>query len=73
MNCHGIMAYKIENGVKIRFPRYFKSHAESQATCVAIWKKSYVVFPDLELAKRWTGGDNSKSWLSIVTQKYNSF
>jgi hypothetical protein len=55
-----------------RFPRYFKSHAESQAACVAIWRKSYKHFPDLALAKKWTGGDNPAGWLATVTKKYNS-
>lgn len=55
-----------------RFPRYFKSHADSQAACVAIWKKSYKDFPDIALARKWTGGDNAKQWLATVKQKYNS-
>lgn len=71
-NCHGIMAWKKVDGKTVRYPRYFKSHAESQAACVSLWKRAYVKFPDMTLAKKWTGGDNSKVWLNIVTQKYNS-
>ena len=68
-NCHGIMAWDSQGN---RYPRYFKSHAESQAACIALWKRAYVHFPDIKLATKWTGGDNSKIWLSIVKSKYNS-
>ena len=68
-NCHGIMTWD-KNGV--RSPRYFKSHAESHAACVALWKRSYVEYPDYNLAKKWTGADNTANWLATVNQKYKS-
>lgn len=68
-NCHGIMAWD-KNGN--RFPRYFKSHADSQKMCIDIWKRAYKHFPDISLAKKWTGNDKAQTWLSIVTAKYYS-
>lgn len=68
-NCHGIMAWDKDGN---RFPRYFKSHDDSQKMCIEIWKRSYKKFPDIALAKKWTGNDKSNTWLSIVTQKYYS-
>lgn len=67
-NCVGIMTWK--NGV--RSPKYFKTHQDSINECAYIWKKSYKHFPDLALARKWTGGDNSAQWLATVRQKYSS-
>ena len=68
-NCHGIMTWNADG---VRSPRYFKSHAESQAACVSLWKRKYVHYPDYALAKLWTGSDNTANWLATVNQKYKS-
>lgn len=67
-NCVGIMTWK--NGY--REPKYFPSHEASIQECAYIWEKSYKVFPTIKEAHKWTGNDNAKGWLAIVTKKYNS-
>lgn len=71
-NCHGIMAWKKVDGKTVRYPRYFNSYAESQAACVALWKRAYVHFPDMALATKYTGGDDTETWLKNVIVTYNS-
>lgn len=66
-NCHGIMAWD-KNGK--RYPRYFKTKAESFVEFKRIWKRSYKIFPTYSLAVKWTGDENAARWLAIVKEKY---
>lgn len=70
-NCHGIMAWKMVDGVKVRYPRYFKSHAESFAACEELWARAYGRLPNLDLAIKYTGGDDSVNWLANFYSAYN--
>lgn len=63
-NCFGI----IRNG---RFVRY-ATKEDSYADFKQIWTKYYGRFPDLELAKRYSGNDRSRTWLNNVIKFYNS-
>ena len=38
--------------------------------CQTLWDRNYGRFPDLALAKRYTGDDNAEHWLRIVCHKY---
>jgi len=55
-----------------RSPRYFKTQEEGFEAFKLIWAKSYKRFPDISLAKKWTGDDNASTWLKNVTLYYNS-
>lgn len=85
LNCHGIMAWKYvarpcgahEKAdaagncyTKVRYPRYFKSHAQSHEEFKRIWLKYYKAFPDRDLADKWTGKDRTPTWLTNVCTKY---
>jgi hypothetical protein len=65
------MAWKKVDGVTVRYPRYFKSHAESFAECERIWSKFYGALPDWNLAHKWTGGDQTQNWLNNFYSAYN--
>ena len=70
-NCVSIMGWK--NGK--RFVRKFASVEENKKEFIALWKKSYKKFPDLQLAKCYTNGCKSQGerpeiWLKTVTQHY---
>lgn len=67
-NLHGIMCWP--NGK--RTPCWFASPEESHAAFKRIWAKSYKRFPDLALARKWTGNDHPERWLANVTKVYNS-
>lgn len=70
-NCFGIMRFWIDaNGKRQREPKYYKSHEESYADFKRIWSTYYKRFPDLALAKKWTGGDSPETWLCNVKTKY---
>lgn len=68
-NHFGIMCWKKDGS---RFPCYFDSKAESYAAFKRIWAKSYKSFPDMAMARRWTGDDNAESWLHTVRVVYSS-
>lgn len=66
-NCFGIMSW---TGGK----RHFKVYATKEASYEdfkRIWAKSYKVFPNLALAKKYSGNDRAKIWLNNVTKFYN--
>lgn len=67
-NCHGIRTWK--NGVP-HFKR-FASRDGSYTDCERIWTAYYGRFPDLALAKKWSGNDKAQSWLNNVTHFYNT-
>jgi hypothetical protein len=66
-NCFGIMSWS-KNGQ--RYPRYFKTQEESFAEFKRIWRNYYRRFPDMKLAMKWTGSDNTEHWLNIVRTIY---
>lgn len=51
------------------FVRY-DSPEDSLADCQATWSKYYGRFPDLRLAKIWSGNDRPEDWLTNVTVAY---
>lgn len=63
-NCHGIKGKK-------GFARY-KTKAQSYSECERIWTSYYQRFPDLKLAKKWSGNDRAGSWLANVTHFYET-
>ena len=67
-NCHGIMQW--HKG--IRSPRHFKTTEDSFIAFKEIWAKSYKRYPDISLARKWTGNDHAQRWLNTVNQYYNS-
>lgn len=56
-----------------RYPRTFKTKAESYAAFKKLWAKSYKTFPTYALAVRYSGNDRASSWLRNVTKFYNSY
>lgn len=60
-NCHGI-------GGAGNFRKY-ATKADSYADCERLWTTNYGKFPDLVLAKRWSGG-SGEMWLENVTSYY---
>lgn len=66
-NCFGIMAWK--NGK--RYFKAFETKEDSYADFKRIWSTYYKRFPDLALAKRYSGNDKPNAWLSNVTTFYN--
>lgn len=58
-----------ENGN--RYPQRFKSHQESYQACQYTWKRSYGRLPDLDLATKYTGGDDTATWLTNFYAEYN--
>lgn len=65
-NCQGIMEWS----TGIRKLKVYKSKEDSYADFKKIWSKSYKTFPDLEMAKIWTGGDSPQTWLANLTYYY---
>jgi len=65
-NCHGIMTWK--RG--FREGRTFNSTEESFIAFKELWLRVYKVYPNLALAKKYTGNDNAQRWLNIVNQCY---
>lgn len=55
----------------IRYPQTFKTHAESFAACEHTWNKSYKRLPDWDLAFKYTGGDDTQTWLNNFYSAYN--
>lgn len=55
-----------------RSPKYYKSKADSFRDCERIWSKFYGRVPDYSLAKKWTGADNTPSWLANFNAAYSS-
>jgi hypothetical protein len=55
-----------------REPKWYGSHEESFADFKRIWSTYYKRFPDMALAKKWTGDDNAESWLRNVHAAYES-
>jgi hypothetical protein len=66
-NCWGIMHWP--NGK--RTLRTFKTTDEGKEAFKRIWAKSYKRFPDLALARTYSGNDKAAIWLSNVTRFYN--
>jgi hypothetical protein len=62
-NCMGIR-------YKGQFARYETKEA-SLADFERIWTKSYGRFPDLALAKKYSGSDRPENWLRNVTTFYH--
>lgn len=62
-NCHGFRK-------KGKFMR-FNSPEESHAYFKKLWAKSYKSFPDLRLARIYSGNDNPTNWLKNVNYYYN--
>lgn len=67
-NCFGIMAWS--NGQRY-FKRY-KTKEDSYADFKRIWSSYYQKFPDLKLAKRYSGNDRPYQWLANVKHFYAS-
>lgn len=67
-NCYGIMHWP--NG-KRQFKPY-KSKEDSVADFKRIWSSYYGRYPDLRLAKKWTGSDRPSTWLANVNAVYSS-
>ena len=67
-NAYGIMVWP--NGHR-QFKRY-SSCEESVKDFKRIWAAYYKRFPDLNLARRWTGNDRASTWLATVTRTYNA-
>jgi len=65
-NCHGIKNFY--TGEMIKFPDKKKSHAAFKK----LWARKYKKFPNLRLAKIYTGNDRAKTWLKNVTNYYNN-
>ncbi len=61
-NCHGFKK-------KGQFMK-FNSPSESHAYFKQLWAKSYKRFPDLYLAKIYSGNDRAETWLKNVTYYY---
>lgn len=66
-NCHGIMHWP--NGVRTLVK--YNSTEESHAAFMNLWARGYGVYPDINLARKYTGNDNAERWLGIVNQYYN--
>lgn len=71
LNCHGIMRFWVENGVRHREPKYYSSHEESHRDCERIWDKYYGKLPDRALAVKWTGNDSPDNWMKNFYSAYN--
>jgi len=65
-NCHGLMAFP-KTG---RTGRTFNSTEESFVAFKELWLRVYKVYPNLALAKKYTGNDNAQRWLNIVNSCY---
>jgi len=76
-NCRTAWHSKANNCVSImswtgghRHLKKFKSIRESKTAFINLWKKVYRKFPDLELAKKYTGNDRPRTWLQTVKNNY---
>lgn len=69
-NCHGIMVWD-KNGV--RSLKQYATIEESFEDFKVLWENKYKNFPDLYLARRYTGRDRAEAWLSTVTKHYNLY
>ena len=49
----------------------YDSPEESYEAFKIIWQRWYVIFPNIELASKWTWNHNPEYWLSAVRQYYN--
>jgi hypothetical protein len=66
-NCFGIMTWI--NGK--RTGKYYPNKDAAYEEFKQIWKDHYEGFPNYTLAKKWTGNDNTKKWLSAVNFYYS--
>ena len=66
-NCMGIMWWP--DGV--RTPVKYNSKEDSYNAFYELWKRKYKKFPDIHLAKKWSGSDRSEAWLKNVYYTYN--
>jgi hypothetical protein len=63
------------NCVGIKPGGQFKSYQtpeDSYQHCEQIWSKNYGRFPDLALARKWSGNDKPQTWLQNVSSYYFS-
>ena len=67
-NCVGLMTW--EHGY--REPKYYQTKADSLKDCERVWSTYYGQLPDLHLATKWTGADNSAHWLQTFWVAYNN-
>ena len=67
-NCFGLMSWK--NGV--RYLRTYKTKEESYIDFKKTWSKYYKRFPDMALARTWTGNQTPKEWLANVSYHYQN-
>ncbi len=63
-NCHGFR----KNGKFMRFNSIEESHAYFKQ----LWARSYKSYPNLRLAKIYSGNDNPTNWLKNVNYYYNT-
>lgn len=63
-NCHGFR----KNGKFMRFNSIEESHAYFKQ----LWARSYKAYPNLRLAKIYSGNDNPTGWLKNVNYYYNT-
>ncbi len=63
-NCHGFR----KNGKFMRFNTIEESHAYFKQ----LWARSYKSYPNLRLAKIYSGNDNPTNWLKNVNYYYNT-
>ncbi len=63
-NCHGFR----KNGKFMRFNNTSESHAYFKQ----LWARSYKSYPNMTLAKIYSGNDNPVNWLKNVNYYYNS-
>lgn len=68
-NCFGIMSWPSGK----RTPKWYNTQQESFEDFKRIWAKSYKRFPDIVLARKWTGNDKPQQWLKNVTYHYNNY
>ncbi len=52
--------------------KYYNSCEEGYNDMVRIWRRYYKDFPNLRLAKKWSGSDRANAWLNNVTYFYNT-
>jgi len=53
-----------------RQQKRYKTTQDSFEDFKRIWSKSYKIFPNIKLAKKWTGNDRPNTWLKNVTFYY---
>jgi len=67
-NCFWIMQWDKQGN---RSYKRYNSKEESYKDFKRIWSNYYIIFPNLKLAKKWTGNDSPNTWLNNVIYFYN--